>query len=620
MNLDGVAGWEPHSSPYRTLALDVAEGRRDEAWLTRRLDFIDARLDLSDHRLLGILKLYLRGGDLLRPEQRARIEQTVLGFKYHWRERGNDSMCTWSETHQLLLAVCEYLAGQALPDRHFTNDGRTGVQKRELAERRLRGWLDDRFLYGFSEWLSNTYYEIDIIGLSVLIDHAEDPDLVTRATMVLDLLFYDIALHRFSGRFAASAGRAYSRQKARPSRAEINTILREVFETPQAFDPDDLSSVFIGRDVYQVPHAIRDVAAYTGEVEVRASYGLDVDEVEAEVHRREPHDPEARRDARLRLLWAMEAFTTPEGISATLEEFRRTGIGRNRFLAPLARFDKLRPALAPVAVRMLNPITQGAALHRANVLTFRTPHYQLSTAQRYQPGRFGDQQHIWQAMLPGDISVFATHPGSTTLGSESRPPTPSGWVGNGINPDVAQHRNVLLASYDTVHRSGYLEGFRHRFSHLHFPFSRFDETSLGERWLAGRRGDSFIGIVSLEPLELVTEAEVLQRGPVTAWAVAVTDRGEFGTLTHLVEALKRHPLQRRGPRLVWSTPTHRFDLVAGGEFLVDGVPESTSYPRYDTPWGRVPRRPTEITVTTPQHTLRLDWVDGLREVTGPDGV
>ena len=619
MNLDGVVGWEPHSSPYRTLALDVAEGRRDEAWLTRRLDFIDARLDLSDHRLLGIMKLYLRGGDLLRPEQRERIERTILGFKYHWRERGVDSMCTWSETHQLLLAVCEYLAGQALPDRRFTNDGRTGAEKRDLAERRLRGWLDDRFLYGFSEWLSNTYYEIDIIGLSVLADHAEDADLATRAQMVLDLLFYDIALNRFHGRFVTPAGRAYSRQKARPSRAEINTIVREVFETPQAFDPDDLAAVFIGRDVYQIPHAVREVAEFHGEVEVRASYGLDLDEVEAEVARRESGDAEARRDARLRLLWAMEAFTTPEGIAVTLEEFRRTGIGHNRFLAPLSRFSSLPPRLAPTVLRALNPITQGAALQRANVLTYRTPHYQLSSVQRYQPGRFGDQQHIWQALLPGDISVFATHPGSTTLGSESRPPTPSAWVGNGINPDVAQHRNVLLATYDTMHRSGYLEGFRHRLSHLHFPFARFDETSLGERWLAGRRGDSFVGIVSLEPLELVTEAEVLQRGAVTAWGVAVSDRGEFGSLSHLVEALKQHPLQRRGSRSTWRTPEHRYDLVAGGDFLVDGVPEPTSYARYDTPWSHVPRRPDRIVVATDQHQLRLDWAEGVREETERHG-
>ena len=615
MNRDAASGWEPHASPYRTLALDVAEGRRDESWLTRRLEFIDARLDLSDHRLLGVLKLYLRGGDLLRPDQRERIERTILGFKYHWREPGVDSMCTWSETHQLLFAVCEYLAGQALPARRFTNDGRTGAVKGEAAERRLRGWLDDRFLYGFSEWLSNTYYEIDIIGLSVLVDHADDPDLVARATMVLDLAFYDIALHRFGGRFAATAGRAYSQQKARPHRAEITTILREVFETPQAFDPDALSAVFIGRDVYQVPQVIREIADYGGEVEVRASYGLDLEEVDAEVARREPSDPQARRDARIRLLWAMEAFTTAEGIAPSLEEFRHSSIGRNRFLAPLSRFGRIPPRLAPAALRAVNPITQGAALQRANVQTYRTPHYLLSSAQRYQHGRFGDQQHIWQAMLPGDISVFGTHPGSSRLATEARPSTPSAWVGNGINPDVAQHRNTLLATYDTMARSGYLEGFRHRFSHLHFPFSKFDETTFGERWLAGRRGDSFIGIVALERLELVTEAEVMQRGAVTAWGVVLTDRSEYGMLSHLVEALKRHPLQRRGQRLAWATPDHRYELVPGGDFLVDGVPQPSDYPRYDTPWTRVPRRANVITVRTDTHELRLDRLGGVREET-----
>ena len=51
--------------------------------------------------------------------------------------------------------------------------------------------------------------------------------------------------------------------------------------------------------------------------------------------------------------------------------------------------------------------------------------------------------------MPGGIQVFGTHPGSTQLVQEHRPPTPSSWVGNGINPDIAQHHNLLLDKYDS---------------------------------------------------------------------------------------------------------------------------------------------------------------------------
>lgn len=602
-------------SPYRALAADLASGRRDPSWLTLRLDFIDARLDLSDHRLVGVLKLYLAASDLLTEQQRERIERTILGFKYHWDEPGVDGMCSWSETHQLLFGVCEYLAGQTFEGRVFSNDGRTGRQKRRRAAERLNGWLYDRFHHGFAEWLSNTYYELDVIGLSLLIDHADDPDLVTRASMVLDLVFFDLALHRFRGRFIASAGRAYARQKTRPSRAEVNTVLDDAFVGAQSFDPDQLAAVFVGRDRYRVPRPVVEVAMAPGAHRIHTSHGLDLTEALLDVARRPGLSTEERRQAVLRLLWAMEAFVTPEGIAPSLEEMRRTTLSQNRFLVALGRYQGMRSNwVATAALRAINPIQQGAALHRANVQTFRTPHYLLSSAQHYQPGRFGDQQHLWVAALPGDISVFATHPGATLLSSEARPSTPSAWVGNGLNPDVAQSDNVLLALYDTSGRAGHFEGYRHEFSHLYFPFARFDETSLGDRFLVGRREDSFIGVLATSPLEMVTEAEVVQRGQVTGWAVVVADRSEFGSLAHLSDWLRRSAVRLRGSTLDWVTPEHRYALSFGRGFRVDGRVVTSNYPRYDTEWARVPRDPHVVTIRAAREHLWLDWDAGVREV------
>jgi hypothetical protein len=46
-------------------------------------------------------------------------------------------------------------------------------------------------------------------------------------------------------------------------------------------------------------------------------------------------------------------------------------------------------------------------------------------------------------------------------------------VGNGRNPDVAQHRNVVLAIYDVPDRKGFMEETLLKHTHAYFPRQLF---------------------------------------------------------------------------------------------------------------------------------------------------
>lgn len=605
---------------------DLASGRADGAWLHRLVDYVEAGIDLADHRVLIVLKLLLvdRAQPTLPDAWREPLEHAVLGFRYWLDEPGEDSMCRWSESHQLLFSVSEHLAGQLFGERRFGSDGRLGSVKRQRGRERLMAWLGDRFRHGFSEWLSNTYYELDIVGLTLLVEHSDDQELADRAALVLDLLLLDLALHRFEGRFVASAGRAYRAQKMSPKRAEINGILGAAFGTPPRFDPEHLASLFLDRERYRVPAVITEIAHADGARRILTSHGMNVEEAIDDVTARMAGAAaDERRDELVRVLWGMEAITTTQSIGVTLEAFTRYRLQRNRFLAPLTRFARLPVRRASGTImRALNPVTQGVALQRANVQTFRTPHYLLSSAQHHQPGAFGDQQHLWQASLPGDIAVFSTHPGATMLSGEARPATPSAWVGNGINPDVAQVDNVLLVVHDLRARPGYLEGRRHELSHLFFPFSRFDETTLGPSFVAGRKGDSFIAVMGIEPLEMVSEHELVQRGPITAWAVVVTDRGEYARLDDLVRAMRGFRLRYQRGVLSFQASmarqpgeqrtSHAWELAFGKGLRVDGVPINGRYARYDCDWVTMPHGATQLEVHGRTSTLVLDWARGIR--------
>ncbi len=171
----------------------------------RRLDGayerIATRGDTADFRLQSLVRILYDHADAIPPAELERLKQAFLGFKYWIDQPGRDSMCFWSENHQILFATAEYLAGQYWPDEVFHNSGKTGKDHREMARRRILAWLEQRWLYGFTEWYSNVYYVEDIAPLANLIDFARDEEIVIKATIILDLLLHDVATQSFRGTF-----------------------------------------------------------------------------------------------------------------------------------------------------------------------------------------------------------------------------------------------------------------------------------------------------------------------------------------------------------------------------------------------------------------------------------
>ena len=78
-----------------------------------------------------MLRILYEYGNKIDEKNSALLKKTLLNFKYWMDEPGKDSMCYWSENHQILFASDEYLAGQLFPDDIFTNDGRTGKEHME---------------------------------------------------------------------------------------------------------------------------------------------------------------------------------------------------------------------------------------------------------------------------------------------------------------------------------------------------------------------------------------------------------------------------------------------------------------------------------------------------------
>ncbi len=560
---------------------DLDLGKRiDEGQILEILDFINKRYDCSDFRMVCILRSLYSYQDLISTDTLEKMKETVLDFKYWIDEPGIDGMCYWSENHQLICASIEYLAGALYPDEVFRNNGLTGLERKERAKTRLSNWFSSRYQYGFVEWHSNTYYEEDIAPLSLLIDFAPDEEIGKKATILLDLLLLDIASYSYNGYFVATSGRCYQEQKQDPNCQDVLDIIKKAFDLGpvKEFDYTRLSTDFILNKKYHVPEVLKKIAASKEVLEMKESLGLELSDVPKVFRSKTDFDTTGA------YFWSQEAFTNPESIAISLEMFNHYQLQNNTFLKDLKMVDlwilkKLK--LLPLLVKILNPVTQGIAIQKANTYAYRHPDYFLSTAQLYHPKEFGDQQHIWQATLGKDISVFTTHPATAFFDDNSRNFSPSYWVGNGINPYGVQDKNIGLYYYDLKARKGFLEKKRQVFSHLYFPAAKFNQVIIKEDRLIGLAGKSLIGIVGLGPLERKTSDEWIQRGRDTAWGVVLSSLSEVNfeefqdQIANLSISLSRKEIQFKNLKII---------LKKKPEFQVDGKSVTINYPRYDLPF------------------------------------
>ena len=145
------------------------------------LERIDIREDCADFTANALIRFYLENKHRLQEVNKQEIKNTLINFKY-WMDQYDgrkDSMCHWSENHQILFAVTEYLVANEWKNDVFA-DGNTGEKHIEFSKERINAWMEQRFYYGFNEYYSNNYYPEDIAPMANFIQFAskEDSDMV----------------------------------------------------------------------------------------------------------------------------------------------------------------------------------------------------------------------------------------------------------------------------------------------------------------------------------------------------------------------------------------------------------------------------------------------------------
>ena len=631
------------------------------------LERIDIREDCADFTASGLIRFYIENKHRLADKNKEEIRASLTGFKY-WMDQydgRSDGMCHWSENHQILFATTEYLVGAEWPDAIFA-DGNTGREHIEFAKERIEAWMSQRFYYGFNEYYSNNYYPEDIAPMANFIQFArgEDADMVDRMKIVMDIIWIDIATQswKYTDKegntqyaFVSASGRMYMDNKCSDDtgnrlRPYINLVLE---------NGDDYKSVsnrfFVcfkrmyeaevnGEPIYRVPEVIKAIFDDPAKEQiVKSSNGITLDElvsdgfVGEEVHQ-------------IMMQTGMEAFSNSQVIDNSIRYLNENKLFKNEFLNDF-KLVNLWPLTLTKSLGflsgLLNPSTDGKAIQRANVYTYQTPYYSMSTSQEHFAGDYADQHQINVSNLGGDLSIFTAQPMRNNTRGQY-------WVGYGRLPYSVQDKNVNISIYTIPKSAGMLEPHVVKYTHAYFPVGLFDEVNLdhmAEGYVFGRRGDSYIMLramsdgsgtltfkndmagVSGEDIvadmgkikdnvrELIEASGdlrydlIFEGGTSHAWVTELGSIEESGSFDSFVSKMLANNCEYDDMTVRYESGNRAFNVKYGVHFTIDGEKIDTNYARYESTYVdvKVERKSEVISLSFGGKTLTLNYKEGLRE-------
>ena len=575
------------------------------------------RKDTADFSLAALVRvLYLDKEQKVLPDAlRKQITDTVLGFRFWLTEPGDDKMCYWTENHQALFHSGELLAGQLFPEVVFGNDGKTGAEHAAHARPLVLRWLELRATLGFSEWHSNVYFNEDMPALVNLADFADDPEIRTRAAIVLDILAIDMLSNYYKGLFATTHGRTYESHflgglsDSTAAAAWLMTGLGAME------DAGNFSGAFIATSTHYYPSPLLETFAAdaAGSFEHRQRDSVDVKDGPAF-----GIGYTATEDV---VFWAgMAALVVPEvveGTVAMLDQYDLwTGFLFGDIPEPYLSMLKQAAATPGGLVQLatdMEPVARGIALESVNTVTWRTPDYQISGAQSYKPGYWGSQTQAWQATLSKDAFVFTSFPGD--MGSLGPGMEFGGtWIGGWL-PRFTMHRNVAVVQYRATKLPLLDEYLTTDHTHAFFPRPGFDEVREEAGWLFGRKGDGYVALLSENPGQWSADNDYEWDAPgkENTWIVEMGSKADDGTFDDFVSSVSA-AAATFGDEIVYVSPSAGIVRVSwDGPMTVDGTAVDLGpFPRFANPHVLQPFGSTSTVLTLGSLRLSLDFEKALR--------
>ncbi|MHA1453093.1 MAG: hypothetical protein ACTSRD_09550 [Promethearchaeota archaeon] len=553
--------------------------------------------DGGDFLLTRLLRLlYLNNAtDVLSSETRSELKTAVLYGKFWTDQPGETTGIYTTENHQIGYHTSELLAGQLFRNETFTRTLMTGDEHVAHAEHMINKWIDWRARFGFSEYHSGTYINVDFKALLNLVDFAENATIRLKAAMLLDLLNFDFANNYFNEVYAVAQGRMYGGDRV----AEVvgsmqgrDSVSDSVWIWLGIGGIDDWvgsSEGFILTSDYTPSPILEKIANDAIDYnEHKDRNGMGVDE--GALYGVEYNEED------LMYWWGMSNFLSPEIIETSFNYIDAYGIDQAIIFGPgvmeYTRFaSKFRGITISEFSELMSEFTVGITQETANSYTYRTPHYQLSGLQDHQKGKNAVQEFMWQASLSNDAYVFTNAPGGLNWKGG---PFIGGWM-----PRSVFHKNIGIIQYDHRHEilggrvlAGVADSGLNMFTgnrprnHAYFPKWAFEEVVQKGRWTFGSENGGYVALFSKNPTFWANDYELVSLGKNNVWIVEMGSEDEYASFEDFITQIRNADVKIRtrgmGYTVSYNSPSQGLATVGWeGDFVVDGSIIDLDYERFE---------------------------------------
>lgn len=279
----------------------------------------------------------------------------------------------------------------------------------------------------------------------------------------------------------------------------------------------------------------------------------------------------------------------------------------------------------------------GIALGDANIYTYRTADYAMTTLVAKDVDRCGAQEHIWNANIAENLTLFTTHPAKTD--EKSFGSSPGYWIGNGRRPMSVQQENVNITIYKLPTKRRLPEIKISDMTHAYFPKCFYDETEHCGNIIFGRRNNVFVALIGNGEMQFKPYNEAAAKPFYKTYDSKIQDgaymiTGEFDLcrqggeyhsyITELSDSGKEsfedfkarilsNPVSFNGSSVTYKSLCGELYADYCGVYLLNGVRAETEFKRYDCKFCTAERKPEKIAIGG---KWTLDFVNAVRKANG----
>jgi len=238
----------------------------DEGWLLKRIESLGSSNRRDCRELLGFLGMMCRFAEKPEFPERLRAGLFAMVPALDFLVIDNEASPEIAgDSHELVEAVCEILAGQLCPVALSGAQSPTGKASREHGERQALVWMQTVAAMGLRAWHSDVAFEETILALAHLIGYTDSEEVWQMATVLLDKLLFQLATNSFMGVFGTSRGTTSTAHLLGGHLAATSGITKLLWGQG-VFNPSFAATVSLAcLTEYEVPSMFEDIAIRSSE-------------------------------------------------------------------------------------------------------------------------------------------------------------------------------------------------------------------------------------------------------------------------------------------------------------------------------------------------------------------